>query len=227
MPETVFTFWEGEMPAYIKLCMQTWKFPYVLLNYNNFHKYTSFDISGVKRFTLPQIADCVRVHVLRDQGGYWLDTDTIMFQDSLPISDFIGNIEVRSPTIGYLHTEAHSEVYQKWAEYQDSVIADPNSKTHWDIMGNAFIDKYAREHPELTFANTSEFHPEHAIPYHMSNQLKYKEFYFEKSYPFKSIPRTYMLMLHNSWTPSWYKELNEQEVLEYDCTLSNILRGLL
>ena len=37
----VFTFWEGEMPAYIKLCMKSWDFPFVLLNYDNVNEYTN------------------------------------------------------------------------------------------------------------------------------------------------------------------------------------------
>ena len=72
----VYTFWEGEMPDYIKLCMYTWHFPVTILNYDNLNNYTDLQItSQLERFTLPQIADCVRVHVLRDQGGYWLDAD--------------------------------------------------------------------------------------------------------------------------------------------------------
>ncbi len=33
--------------------------------------------------------------------------------------------------------------------------------------------------------------------------------------------------LHNSWTPEWYKKLNEKEVLEKDCLLSKTLKYLL
>lgn len=225
MAEQIFTFWEGEMPAYIKLCIQTWRFPYTLLTYDNLHEYTSFDISGAKRFTLPQIADCVRVHVLRDNGGYWLDTDTIMLRDSLPTANMIGNIESRSTTIGFLHTQANSDMYKKWAEYQDGVIANPNSKTRWDIMGNAFVDNYIQSHLGITIEDTNKYHPEYSIEGHISNQLKYKKYYFETSNT--NIPDTDMLMLHNSWTPAWYKKLNREEVLKYSCTLSNILRGLL
>lgn len=69
----IFTFWEGKMPEYIRLCMRTWKFQYTVLNYDNLKEFTDFDIENTKRFTLPQIADAVRVHVLRDNGGYWLE----------------------------------------------------------------------------------------------------------------------------------------------------------
>lgn len=32
-----------------------------------------------------------------------------------------------------------------------------------------------------------------------------------------------LIGLHNSWTPEWYKDLNEQEVLSHECMLSRVL----
>lgn len=228
MADHIFTFWEGKLPAYIQLCMQTWKFPYTLITYDNLREYTSFDVSQVKRFSLPQISDCIRVHVLRDNGGYWLDTDTIMLGNALPDADFIGNPKTRSPYICFLHAKANSDMYKKWAEYQDNVVAYPNSSSGWDIMGNAFIDKYAQSHDEVSFLDiSSKTHPEYIIAGNNSNKYKYRKFYFEDTYTIEDIPTTEMLLLHNSWTPAWYKELNSEEVLNHNCTLSNILRGLL
>ncbi len=40
-------------------------------------------------------------------------------------------------------------------------------------------------------------------------------------------PRQRIIALHNSWTPDWYKELTEREVLEHDCRLSRTLRRVL
>ena len=80
----IFTFWEGPLPAYIRLCLQTWKFPFTVLNYSNLRQYTDLPADNrLKRFTLPQIADCVRVHVLRDQGGYPNSID-VHITDKLP-----------------------------------------------------------------------------------------------------------------------------------------------
>lgn len=60
MDKQIFTFWEGELPEYIKLCMSTWKFPYTVLNYNNLSQYTDLAVSNnLKKYTLAQISDCV------------------------------------------------------------------------------------------------------------------------------------------------------------------------
>ena len=99
----IFTFWEGPMPAYIKMCMDTWRHPFTLLTYDNLHNYTNLLVDErLKRFTMPQIADVVRVHVLRDQGGCWLDADTIMVTDKLPRVNILGNPKARTGTIGML-----------------------------------------------------------------------------------------------------------------------------
>jgi hypothetical protein len=222
----IFTFWEGKMPAYIEMCMKTWKMPYTLLNYDNLNKYTDLVVdSRLKRFTLPQIADCVRVHVLRDNGGYWLDCDTIMLTDKLPSENMIGNSDARTQTIGYLYTEANSQMYKEWASYQDKVLALDHPSTHWSIMGNAFTDAYVKEHNEITICSVDKCWPEtYMIGGTIPRHQKYEKFYFKDNYQLKDLKPTNMLMLHNSWTPQWYKNLSKEGVLARNCTLSNILR---
>ena len=232
--EKVYTFWEGEMPEYIKLCMKTWKFDYVLLNYYNLNQYTDLKADDrLKRFSLPKIADVVRVHVLRDNGGYWLDTDTIMLKDELPEENMIGYPAERGNTIGFLHTEPHTDMYERWASHQDCVIRTTllDQHTRWDVMGNAFTDDYLPRHPEITIADVTNRWPETYMfmesQYHVSRRFKYEKFYFDASYNLSDLRPTNMLMLHNSWTPNDYKMLSEEEVLKRDCTLSNILREVL
>ena len=100
----IFTFWEGSMPEYIRMCLKTWDFDFTVLNYDNLNKYTDLPVNdGLKRFTLPQIADCVRAHVLRDNGGYWLDADTILLSSKLPKVNIMGHPETRANTIGFLY----------------------------------------------------------------------------------------------------------------------------
>lgn len=228
MDKQIFTFWEGDLPEYVKLCMSTWKFPYTLLNYSNLKDYTDFDIKRAQRFSLPQIADCVRVHVLRDNGGYWLDADTIMINRELPEADMLGDPKDRSHAIGYLRTEKGSDMYCKWAEYQDKVIANPDSTYHWSVMGNAFTNKYVLEHRDVIIDPVKPMQPEGLmITEDISRKEKYKKFYFKEQYSLKDLPETSMLMLHNSWTPIWYKPLKKDAILSSTCTLSNILREVL
>lgn len=224
----LYAFWEGDMPAYIELCMQTWKRPYILLNYENLHEYTDVDVQRIKRFTLPQIADIVRVHVLRDQGGYWLDTDTIMVTGELPDTDLVGYHEGRTSSAGLLWSEPHSKMFEEWARYQDEIIHGYDTPTYWGTFVNQFSDPYVKEHGEIRIHPITNYWPEtYMVTDRIPRYQKYWKFYFEQSHHLSDIHPTHLLMLHNSWTPEWYKDLTADGVLRANCTLSNILRELL
>ena len=223
----IYTFWEGSMPAYIKLCLDTWKLPFTILTYDNIRQYTDFDIEGAKRFTLPQIADAVRVHVLRDNGGYWMDTDTIMLSEKLPDATILGNPITRTNTIGFLNTEPHSDMFEKWAAYQDRIIATSNYDSRWDVLGNRFTDAYLHKNRDVSIGTIRCRWPETYKMPSMPRYSAYQRLYFGDSLSLADFEETDLLMLHNSWTPGWFKELSESEVLSGDKTLSNILREVL
>ena len=225
MTEQIFTFWDGKLPEYLKLCMETWKFPYILLTYDNVLDYAYIPIDKLQRFSLPQIADYIRVHILRDHGGYWLDTDTIMLGPDLPAAAILGNAAARTNTIGFLHTEQYSDIFTKWAAYQDSVLEQNLPADHWAIMGNAFTDEYLKDHNDIVIDDISNRWVEtYMIDAAISRWDKYQKFYFESQYSLKDLRNTDMIMLHNSWTPAWYKQLSRSEILSNNCTMSNILK---
>ena len=224
----IFTFWEGPMPAYIDLCIRTWKQPYTVLNYENLHNYTDLPIDKIKRFSLPQIADCVRVHVLRDQGGYWLDADTIMVTGELPDTDMVGDPETRMNTIGLLYSEPHSKMFELWADYQDLIINSTGFRGgsyHWSLLGNSFTDEYVKTHRDIRIYPVRDYWPEtYMVEENMTRFNKYVRFYFDEDKQLQDIRPTDLLMLHNSWTPLWFKDFTAEEALYNGCTLSNILR---
>ena len=221
----IFTFWEGTKPAYISMCLQTWKLPYTMLNYNNVNQYTDLPLDRLKRFTLPQIADVVRVHVLRDHGGYWLDADTIMINPQMPVTDMVGNSDERTNTIGLLYSAPGSEMFKAWAEYQDKIINSESTSLSWSLMGNEFTDDYVKAHKDIRIHDVTKYWPETYMIQGGQRMDKYRRFYFDSSFRLSDINETDLLMLHNSWTPAWYKESSAP--LEYDCTMSNILKELL
>lgn len=224
---TIYTFWEGKMPDYIKLCMKTWKFDYVLLNYSNLNEYTDLDISKIKRFTLPQISDIVRVHILRDNGGIWTDADTIMVGNTLPEENMVGVPEERGAHCGYLNFEKGHPMLVEWAEHQDKNINSNIIQPDWDVFCNLFSDKYIKEHDEITIRSRRRIVPESYMIQDNISKQQYVKFYFENNYHLEDIEQTEMLMLHNSWTPAWYKAMPESEVLRFNCTMSNILKEVL
>lgn len=219
----IYAFWEGRMPEYLKLCMETWRFPYVLLNYDNLNKYTDLPIDKLKRFSIMQVSDVVRVHVLRDQGGYWLDTDTIMVGNELPKTTFVGDNESRINSIGYLYAkEPHMPIFEEWAKYQDLIVNGTEVSDWWALMANSFSDPYLKAHKDIEIGNIYDYWLE--TTNEEDRHRKYLQYYFRINYMPDELPP--MIMLHNSWTPKWYKNLSREEVLAQNCTLSNILRHL-
>ena len=224
----VFTFWEGRMPEYIRLCMETWKVPFTILDYDNVNNYTDLPIEKIKRFDLPKVGDIVRVHVLRDQGGYWLDADTIMVTGKLPDTDLVGDPFWRTSSAGLLYSEPHSDMFTAWADYQDWIINGTETPTWWATFVNDFSDPYARAHEEVRIHPITDYWPEvYMVQDNILRYEKYQRFYFNEHWSLADIHQTDLLMLHNSWTPEWYKRLQADEIMENNCTLSNILREVL
>lgn len=63
----------------------------------------------------------------------------------------------------------------------------------------------------------------------MSPVRKYELFWFTNKVRTRDVYRNNQTIigLHNSWTPRWYMDLSEKEVLDHDCLLSGTLKDLL
>lgn len=224
----IYTFWEGPMPDYIQMCLETWKMPHTVLNYSNLQEYTTINMEGLKSFTLPQQSDAVRAHVLRDNGGWWLDSDTILLTEELPKENVIGDLVTRAHSTGLCHwTKDAEQFFKDWAEYQDRVIADPDHSRSWRVLVNMFTDEYVQGHKEITIYPYEKCRPELWKVSHGDSQKRYEDFYFWQSCRLADMGETSIFVLHNSWTPAWYKALKRSDILEHGCTMSNILRDAL
>lgn len=95
-------------------------------------------------------------------------------------------------------------------------------------MGNAFTNDYLKNNSSIRIGSIESCWPETTmIKDNISRENKYRKLYFETNYLLSEFPETDMLMLHNSWTPDWYKLLSRSEVLDRRCTLSNIFRSII
>jgi len=63
----------------------------------------------------------------------------------------------------------------------------------------------------------------------MEPQEKYRQFWFTNKCDIKNVfmDKQSLIGLHNSWTPQWYKDFSERDVLEHDCLLSRTFQYLL
>lgn len=101
----LWVYWEGKMPAYIKLCLDTVKkhcsksFDIAFLNNNNIYDYlpelkkSKIDLS---KLSIAHKVDYYRILLLKKYGGLYIDADTIVMKDPIEIIkkleqyDFVG-----------------------------------------------------------------------------------------------------------------------------------------
>ncbi|MCP4266434.1 MAG: hypothetical protein GY777_12820 [Candidatus Brocadiaceae bacterium] len=104
----------------------------------------------------------------------------------------------------------------------------------WYYLGNSILNplllKNSEEHvclldktewgitPEVNFFKEGDDKSKKYLDFWFMNDLSLEHVFLRNSLVF---------VLHNSWTPEWYKKLSEKEVLEDNCLLSKTLKHVL
>ena len=132
-----------------------------------------------------------------------------MLREKLPQTNLIGYPNRRDATIGFLYAEKPKmPFYMEWCNYQDEIVNEPLWSREWNCMGNSFTDQYLREHKNISIGFIILRWPEtYVIDGDISRYDKYRKFYFDSTYTLAEDLIPDILMLHNSWTPEWYKKL--------------------
>ena len=249
----IFTFWEPKenLPAYLKLCMNTWKknipnAEIILLDKQSIADFIDLDFYGPElfsgKFSLPMIADALRALLLYKHGGLWLDCDTIItspkFVDLIDLKkndkesydcSFFGNEQSRNTSISVIYAQKGAELFERWTnKCKDNIKNYKNiGANQWSYLGNYCIDDYIKKNVskvKIIDMKTNHSHAEMIIGY---GPEFYRSFYFKCNKVDKDLHKdTKALLLHNSWTPPEFKTMSENDFLESGCTLSNILAVL-
>lgn len=104
IPKTIWTYWDNpDPPQKILKCIETWRvhnpdFTIVILNNDNLSQFITTNPNTYKNADTPQrVSDFVRLHVLYDHGGIWIDSSSIVTRpltqhqpNVLPAPDFVG-----------------------------------------------------------------------------------------------------------------------------------------
>lgn len=258
----LFTLWEPKekMPAYIRLCMQTWKkflpeCEVVLLDYSNLEEWLGKDVYDeilFRDFSLPKQADAIRCALLKKYGGLWLDADTIL--TSPQVKDYLmidSELVMISKHLAFIKANNNSKIIADWynqiqynlkfykdVKYQNNAvqkILHPRRYRrveNWDYLGNYILHKMLKTKNKKKFFSIDRMEI-NALP-ELNNKNNdnlvenYQNFYFENDYSQDVIKNTKgIILLHNSWTPQQFLQMNEEEFLSRNNTLSNVLKTVL
>ena len=252
----IFTFWENingaGMPAYIKLCMETWGkhitgAEVICINYDNLEEYigkNTYDIERLKKLTLPCQSDLISFALLLKHGGLWLDADTILTKNFLETLDlpsdkvlmfgehlaFIFAREANNPALSTLVDISKERL--NTIEYEKLI----HKEYAWDYFGNQILTKAKTSYPNSFHSihpTEAGFIPENAllknVPY---GSERYRAFYFKQNdihvNHVMEKSKFGIIGLHNSWTPSDYKSITDRaQVLNRSELMSVLLAKIL
>lgn len=109
----IYTFWEpaSNMSGYISLCIETWRkqlpdYEVIVLDYSNMDQYVAPELlKGVlcKKMTLAMQSDAIRAAIMYEQGGIWLDADTIITGPG--VEDIIAGAQGETVMFGDTHRD--------------------------------------------------------------------------------------------------------------------------
>ena len=226
----IFAFWESdsEMPAYLKLCIQTWyknipNSSIHIINYNNLEDYigSTYKIELLKKIPLPMQSDIISVAILEKFGGLFLDIDCIVTHNLFEIFDAISLDKLIA--FGNIHREIHlavlycrspnNKLIKNWREKaQEKLLSKIPDKLNWNHFGNSIIDpllnepKYYDDYHIIERSISGNILEVSMLEdYEITNWTKYRLFYFNTFFKLNKDILNHVkcgvISLHNSWTP--------------------------
>ncbi|EFS3143550.1 hypothetical protein HX403_001359 [Campylobacter coli] len=225
----------------------------IMLDYSNLYDFLPkdfYDESLYVNFSLPKQADAIRAAVLYLYGGIWLDADTIITSSKIRyFFENSSNFSIFSRHIGALKARKGSVICFNWAQecrkriLNYTKIKDANGDLKqfevYYYLGNGPLDvnieKYKNNKDEILIFDRIENRVIMEAFWKIKNGnkeedpiLNYKNFYFLNDYSdFILKYECGLLMLHNSWSPCNYKNLDTEDFLICKNTLSSIFLKIL
>jgi mannosyltransferase OCH1-like enzyme len=156
IPRTIYLYWIGKEYKLISILRKLIYlhstngkgYKVVLLTDNNINQYIK-DIPEYFYKMLPaHQADFVRVNVICDYGGIWLDSDTLVLDSLDSLFDIL---ETKS---GFFIKQNNSELWNgifgskpktllmiRWRKYMMSILKRKKNNINWTEIGNDIINK--------------------------------------------------------------------------------------
>jgi hypothetical protein len=161
MNKNIFIYWVGNIPTLIKI-LRTLIYSYSINNYNlhlidhtNLLKYVQNIPNNFYDLKPAHQADFVRVNVIYEYGGIWLDSDVLVLSNLENLFNVIkkdnGFFILENNTIlynGVFGSKKKTLLFNEWKTRINNVL---NKKTdiEWTEIGNDMLEKIKNEKPEL------------------------------------------------------------------------------
>ncbi len=255
----VFTYWVtpagGEMPAYIRLCLDTWRknipgLELVILNGDNICEWMDPSLyNDAFRSLTPMLqSDIAAYSVLDRHGGVFMDADTVVFSDIFKeiaaLGEnglyFFGDAAGKAIHVAFIAALCrHHPILRYCAEGVKMLLGDyarGKIKPVWNTFGNSVIEAllgHADLARQITILDRRVYGalPEWIFTEETLPHRAYLRFYFlPASVPAREVAKTAkfgLICLHNSQTPDSYLKLTAGEIMKDGSMLSALLKHAL
>jgi len=211
----VFFYWEGELPGFIKLCIETIHrncngFEIHHLNKDNIENYLELPEEYYKIKKINHKTDYLKANLIYKYGGFWIDADTIILKDFSEWNKFLEEYDFIG-TPGFFGGTKGSKTIKKWIDGMDI----SKEELEWADLINPLIksDKYAPFTP---------LKKEYICPLWYDDTLS--EFFKNISLRRYITENTRVCILFNACFPEEFKKKTDKEILEDETFIGRLFR---
>ena len=220
MEKNIFIYWVGNIPTLIKI-LRTLNYSYSINNYNlhlidhtNLLKYVKNIPNNFYDLKPAHQADFVRVNVIYEYGGIWLDSDVLILSNLENLFNIIENDNgffILENNIvlfnGVFGSKKNTHLLNEWKTRINNVL---NKKTdiEWTEIGSAILEKIKNEKSELFNGYHIYKGLDNMYPVNWNNCVE--EFIKKPYINYKNLEKNFqpLIILVNSV----YKELNNKSI---------------
>lgn len=226
MPDTkekvnVFTYWEGPKVPYIELCYETMKkyCPQVIrLNEETVKEYVNLPKEYFKIEAVNHRTDYLKARLLYEQGGWWLDADTIVLKELPEITHgYMG-------CAGLFGAQKGSEKMKEWYGWCEKKIHE-KSKFYWHELIEPILEEKihggTREITNMELSQIAPFFGETILYAYFCDEPNKMQEYLKRA------ENSFAIILYNKMFPQSFKEMSKREILDKKMVISELFRRAL
>lgn len=128
----------------------------IFINHDNIRDYISNIPECFWKLSLAHQADFVRVNVIHDYGGIWLDSDTLVMESLDSLFEILNIkegflIKECNKTLcnGVFGSKAGTDLMKKWKEDMYNILNKKKTKIGWTEIGGAILNTLNKSNPSL------------------------------------------------------------------------------
>ena len=163
MDKNIFLYWVGKeyklitiLRQFIFLHLNPHNYKIHLITEKNIHEYITEIPNYFDKLCPAHQADFVRVHVVCDYGGIWLDSDTLVLESLNSLFHYLetkdGFFIKENNTMlfnGIFGSQKNTPLMIEWKKNILTLLTKDHEKIEWIAMGNRMLDNMYKSDPML------------------------------------------------------------------------------